>query len=431
MSCSNVSLNLSVSFAYCSLRPGCAPHSPAQVETKIMAEAAAIAEMERQALQMSDKRAQLEKQMSSRLQLEDTLVQESQKLSQKREAMKTKMRQEEEELQKLSDDAKRRVTQKIATEAAAIADMERQASELAAERAILAAQLAAQRSSIVPVAGEIMAIPTYPHDGSVIQMIQAPTTRTYETSKGGIQVQEGAFLGPIIAGGEDESKVDKTTKNVSNHHGGNRVQSERSSGLEERVIRFAPTTGLLHEVSSNEAQDHVRPTGVETAVAEENQPTQQEPAPEQLIGSSVCMHCRTDQRDMSPAHVAAAAGHIHCLQAIRLAYPEVMAKLDSAGRSPLFYACANAHTDAADLLVRECPQCCHLTDINKDTPLHAAALAGSAFCCRLLLQQDCVEVEAHNTMFMTPAHLGANNDVLEVLSQYGANLNSKVSLCKR
>lgn len=132
---------------------------------------------------------------------------------------------------------------------------------------------------------------------------------------------------------------------------------------------------------------------------------------------------------MSSAHLAAAAGHLTCLEAIQAGQPGLLVNVDSAGRSPLFYACANAHADAADLLIREGPQCCHTMDVNRDTPLHAAALAGSGLCCRLLLQHGRGEVEPVNTMRITPAHLAANNDVLEVLSQHGANLNAKVSPC--
>eukprot|EP00752_Nemacystus_decipiens_P001469 g1445.t1 len=97
-----------------------------EVEAKMLAEAAAIAEMERQALEMSAKRAELQADMSNKLQLEDTMVQEAQMIARKRKEIEDKMQQEEEDLQRLSEEAKRRVLEKMAAEAAAIADMERE-----------------------------------------------------------------------------------------------------------------------------------------------------------------------------------------------------------------------------------------------------------------------------------------------------------------
>lgn len=396
----------------------------AQVESKMAAEAAAIAEMERQALQLSTKRTELEAQISNRLHLEHTLVQESQKLTDKREAMEAKMRQEEEELQKLSDEAKSRVMEKMAAEAAAIAEMERQAGHLVIEREALASQIAAQRAELVPVDEQVLETPSNTRTTKISKNV------IYYGEGGGTHCHDGAMAQRVESVGE----VRKMTPDSHTNDAPSRLSSapEEMAGASvvvDRTLRFAPNAVPGYELSSYERQAVSSELLYDPFARQQNHAPEQgqDPSPEQILGPKVCTHCRTDQGVMSPAHLAAAAGHVVCLEEIQLTCPVSLAKLDSPGRSPLFYACANAHSDAVDLLVREGPQCCHLMDANGDTPLHAASLAGSALCCRLLLQRGNVEVEPYNTVQMTPAHLAANNDVLEVLSQHGANLNAKAS----
>lgn len=395
------------------------------------AEAAAIAEMERQALQLSTKRAELEAQVSNRLRLENTLVQESQKLTDKREAMEAKMRQEEEELQKLSDEAKRRVKEKMAAEAAAIAEMERQAHHLTIEREALASKIATQRAELVPVDEQLSATPIYVCDEGAANTTMMSTNKKDDEDGEGTHFRDGTMPQNMESVGEPgQITPNSHTRGVSSSLSSVPGEPAGASAVVDRTLRFAPHNAPQYEHSPYERQVASGDFISDHFAREENRaPGQEQPSSlDQLLGPKVCAHCRAHQSVMSPAHLAAAAGHMACLEEIQLTFPALLTKLDSAGRSPLFYACANAHSDAADLLVREGPQCCNLMDANGDSPLHAAALAGSALSCRLLLQQGHVDVEPYNFMRMTPAHLAANNDVLEVLSQHGANLNAKASL---
>lgn len=446
----------------------------------MVAEAATIAEMERQAVEMSAKRAELQAEMSNKLRLEDTMVQEAQEIARKRQAMEAKMQQEEAELQKLSDEAKRRVLEKIAAEAAAIANMEKEANEMAAERAALASQIAQQRSSNV-LEDELLAVQATAmlveegaaNRDSHVQAAQdpIPIENTADTAQGPglIENSADAAQDPVYAAQDpahaaqdpvpiDNDALCSSEPSAAQHAGGSTdgldaaneatndapipASRPRSEGLQsEEVAEVAeiaevadrnesliPSSARPDDILSDRGYDSSSLLNVEGDAKEQTQWAEDTVTSAEPIDLNVCTHCRTLQRDMSSAHLAAAAGHLSCLEAIQLGDPSLLVDTDPAGRSPLFYACANAHADAADLLIREGPQCCHAMDVNRDTPLHAAALAGSGLCCRLLLQQGRSEVEPFNAMHMTPAHLAANNEVLEVLSQHGANLNEKVSL---
>lgn len=424
----------------------------------MVAEAAAIADMERQALEMSAKRAELEAEMSNRLRLEDTLVQESQEISRKREEMEAKMQQDEAELQKLSDEAKRRVLEKMAAEAAAIAEMERQASQLAEERAALASQVANQHTSAALQDEESVAVTVSvdaddggaTHVSAALQDEEpvALTVSVHADDGGAAHIASGDEVDatgvaeqyiqrhhehdaarPFASGIVGETAANEDIEGTPNTLDSGLGQSATNPGLDNLNAALTPSFMPLDERASNEEQETLS-SNTEDVAAEASQWAEHDIALDTTVFSNVCTECDTQQRDMSSAHLAAAAGHVACLEAIQVGNSPLMVKLDSAGRSPLFYACANAHADAADLLIRDGPQCCHAMDINRDTPLHAAALAGSGLCCRLLLQQGRSEVEPLNAMQMTPAHLAANNDVLEVLSQHGANLNAKVNFRK-
>lgn len=398
----------------------------------MLAEAAAIAEMERQALQMSAKRAELQADMSNKLQLEDTMVQEAQTIARKREAIEAKMRQEEAELQKLSDDAKHRVLEKMAAEAAAIADMEKEASRLAEERAVLASQIAEQRSSksVEDAHQETSTTPITISDKAISQPHHAGTVDTQVVSMGTLPDHYGSGATPTPIGGADgEGGTDEVTQGTPNIARMGLREGQEDPWFASHVA-IASSTPCAEELRDGMADD--AGSSIPDGLAINDSHWNQQPTlpTEGLFDSNVCTYCRAHQRDLSSGHLAAAAGHVTCLEAIQCAQRDLLAEVDSSGRSPLFYACANAHADAADLLIQESPQSSHATDANGDTPLHAAALAGSRLCCRLLLQQGLSEVEPLNQMQMTPAHLAANNDVLEVLSQHGANLNAKVGLAE-
>lgn len=377
----------------------------------MVAEAAAIAEMERQALEMSAKRAELQADMSNKLQLEDTMVQEAQLIARKREEIEAKIQQEEAELQKLSEEAKKRVLEKMAAEAAAIADMEMEASKLAEERAVLASQIAKQRSFAALINHQDVSHADL-LENQVAPMDTAPDGHGSD-----------AALGPT--GSVDGEAPIGPTQGSNDTAGLSLSDTQMDPGISDHAVA-ASVPAYPEELMDGGTND----AGVaESGVVESNPWSEQQIfAPDHPFDSNVCEHCRAYQRDLSSAHLAAAAGHVTCLEAIQLAERGMLAEVDSSGRCPLFYACANAHADAADLLIQECPHSCHAMDVNGDTPLHAASLAGSRLCCRLLLQQGRSEVEPLNQMQMTPAHLAANNDVLEVLSQHGANLNAKVGL---
>lgn len=389
----------------------------------MVAEAAAIAEMERQALEMSAKRAELQADMSNKLQLEDTMVQEAQSIARKRQEIEAKMQQEEAELQKLSEEAKKRVLEKMAAEAAAIADMEREASKLAEERAALASQIAKQRSS-KPSEDSHPETPAMPVDDQDISQAGMSENQVAPMDTAPDGHDSDAALKPM--GSADGEAPIEPSQRLTNTDSLGLSDTQVDPGLSNNAAAASipKYPEELMEVGTNNA-------GLALAgsdVVEQNPwDEQQVPSPGDPVDSNICQHCRTHQRDLSSAHLAAAAGHVTCLEAIQLAERGMLAEIDSSGRSPLFYACANAHADAADLLIQEFPHSCHAMDVNGDTPLHAASLAGSRLCCRLLLQQGRSEVEPLNQMQMTPAHLAANNDVLEVLSQHGANLNAKVS----
>ncbi|CAN0557801.1 unnamed protein product [Ectocarpus sp. 12 AP-2014] len=359
--------------------------------------------------------------MTNKRELEDTLVQEAQYIAQKREAIEAKMQQEEAELQKLSDEAKQRVLGKMAAEAAAIAGMEREASKLAEERAILESQIAQQRSNAIEGTS---AVPTNAQDESKGQVGHVDPVETQGIPLTTTSGRDEACAPEPTVGENAEATTDVTERAAPQSASPNMRKYQGEPGL---VENFTSTSSA----ESPEALRYSETTDDGLARAGSNQVDgshwnyHQAFPPSDSIDSGVCAHCRTHQREMSAAHLAAAAGHLTCLEAIQSTRREMLAEVDSSGRSPLFYACANAHADAADLLIQESPQSCHTMDVNRDTPLHAAALAGSRLCCRLLLQHGRSEVEPLNEMEMTPAHLAANNDVLEVLSQHGANLNAK------
>ena len=151
--------------------------------------------------------------------------------------------------------------------------------------------------------------------------------------------------------------------------------------------------------------------------------------------------------DLPAPHAAAAEGDLSRLALLGDLEEALLASIDSAQRSPLFYASAYGQNKVVGYLVHKCPEMIYAVDVHGDTPLHAAASAGSIACLELLLSALAgiapkpagdgsenlsfppvltaqVEVNANprNSMSMTPAHLAKSVDVLEVLFRYGANL---------
>ena len=366
----------------------------------MVTEAAAIAEMERQAQEMAAKRAQLEVDLSERIRHDKALRQEAEFMSHKREEIEAKIWQQEAELRKLSEDTKRRVEEKMAVEAAAIAKMEKEAEELAAERETMESRRACRAIS----ASTRVESPANSEQPGAVQNL---TANAASTDKMCIHSDQGE-RDSIGLGGTDNNNTgapDSTEETVAT----------TTTCLENR--KGHPPNGLVSNDEGGPTLDNHR--------SEENL-VGGHPVLSTVTGN-VCSQCRPGRLGMSPAHVAAATGHVFCLDALRRdQHSTLLLALDSAGRSPLFYACANAQAEAADLLIRAGAQNCEANDANQDTPLHAAALAGSSLCCRLLLQSARCVVDSLNATHMTPAHLAANNDVLEVLSQYGADMNAKV-----
>ncbi|CAM9559454.1 unnamed protein product [Scytosiphon promiscuus] len=381
-----------------------------EVEAKMIAEAAAIAEMERQATKLSIKRAELQAELSNKLELEDTMVQEAKLIALKREELEAKMLQEEKELKKLSDDAKHRVLEKMATEAAAIADMEREANKLAEERATLASQVALQRSS--EVVKDASALHRYAQ--GVSSRDTAGTSGAHFTTMDTAPNRYGLNISPLTADGTDAGEGGVEIESMQ-------AVSRSADACVSKVEKQAGFIDGLATASNQASPEALRNNETGNTIATGDSQWNQN----QALSTNVCAQCLVHQRGMSSAHLAAAAGHATCLETIQSANRELLVQADSSGRSPLFYACANAHADVAELLIQEDPRGCHVADTNGDTPLHAAALAGSRLCCRLLLQQGRSGVEPLNAMHMTPAHLAASNEVLEMLSQHGANLNAK------
>ncbi|CAM9105904.1 unnamed protein product [Choristocarpus tenellus] len=363
---------------------------------KASSEANAIACMERRAAEMAAKRAELEDKVSREQKVDGTLMQESEKLEHKREEMEAKILLEEEELERLSMEARNRVAEKMVSEAAAIAEMEKQAAELAQRRAELAMAIAAQQSVL---------------DQEEVEMVA--------------EINQSDDVVGKLNKFDSNSGIGESDDLCKTHE-----QQIVAETTEPTSVRFITSSKSLYDLmaadQSNEILSNI--TDVAEDPGEESGDldlAEMGTVSGEVPQLNICEECLANQGGLPPAHFAAAAGHVACLWEIQAVNPELLVLLDAAGRTPLFYSCANGHADATRLLLQEGPQCCHLVDTNQDTPLHAAALAGSVQCTRLLLQQGIAEAEPQNALQMTPAHLAANNETLEVLSQHGASLNAK------
>ena len=108
---------------------------------------------------------------------------------------------------------------------------------------------------------------------------------------------------------------------------------------------------------------------------------------------------KEDYSYLSAPHAIAASGNMKLLLEMEQEEPYLLCSLDEASRSPLFYASANDRLEVVDYLCKLWPESATYKDIHGDTPLHAAASAGSSRCVRALLSFS--EFQSENNMGMT------------------------------
>ena len=129
--------------------------------------------------------------------------------------------------------------------------------------------------------------------------------------------------------------------------------------------------------------------------------------------------------DLPAPHAAAARGELDLLKSLARLEPDLLKSLDSKGRSPLFYAVAYNHVLVADYICQIYPELAVAVDCFGDSPLHAAASAGSEECADLLLSLAApgvtVDANLRNKKGMTPAHMTSSAAVLEFLLAAGAD----------
>ncbi|KAH9136901.1 hypothetical protein AeRB84_018147 [Aphanomyces euteiches] len=114
------------------------------------------------------------------------------------------------------------------------------------------------------------------------------------------------------------------------------------------------------------------------------------------------------------AHAAAYAGHIDCLNYLG-DYFDVFVT-DDLGRTPLFYACYANQTECVSLLLAlDYSNLRESTDLNGDTPLHAATSGNALAAMELLLREGC-SPEPINYSGMRPIHIAPTVDAVQVLA---------------
>ena len=135
-----------------------------------------------------------------------------------------------------------------------------------------------------------------------------------------------------------------------------------------------------------------------------------------------------DEFDQLPApHAAACRGDVEHLKQLEKVDSSLVTSLDSAGRSPLFYAMAYNNTDVVKYILDSYPSCVHQTDMHGDTPLHAGCSSGSNESVNILvsmLESIGEDVNVANNMGMAPMHLAQSADIMNTL--YAANADLKV-----
>lgn len=95
--------------------------------------------------------------------------------------------------------------------------------------------------------------------------------------------------------------------------------------------------------------------------------------------------------------------------------------MDYKGRTPLFYAAMNNQVECAAVLVSVDPQWLCVGDFQGDTPLHAAAISGSADVLSFFLSCE-ISPNICNNDGLTPAHLARSVEILQILAHHQAIL---------
>lgn len=127
--------------------------------------------------------------------------------------------------------------------------------------------------------------------------------------------------------------------------------------------------------------------------------------------------------DLPAPHRAAARGEFDQLKSLYDLQPNLLLSLDAACRNPLFYAAAYNHVDIALFLIHSCNNSVVHQDMHGDTPIHAAASAGSDDVMNILLENlNGENVDIRNAMGMTPSHICESSACLELLYAAGCDL---------
>jgi hypothetical protein len=141
--------------------------------------------------------------------------------------------------------------------------------------------------------------------------------------------------------------------------------------------------------------------------------------------AAVCAETRAETMDASPValelHRAAAQGDAQAVRG-RLDAGDAVDGRDSRGRTPLHNATAKGHVDVAAVLLD------HGADPNalaagNMTPLHFAAMLGHPELAGLLLRRG-ARSDIFNASGLLPLHLAANDKVVRVLAEGGADVNA-------
>jgi ankyrin repeat protein len=132
------------------------------------------------------------------------------------------------------------------------------------------------------------------------------------------------------------------------------------------------------------------------------------------------------EMELPAPHLAASKGDTQQLKMFWEMQETLLSSTDKFGRNPLFYAVAYDQHEAAAFLLEVVPDTVMQLDVHGDSPLHAAASAGSGRCIELLIRaaRSLGEelVEPINKMGMAPAHLAKSASAMEALYSNGADL---------
>lgn len=358
-----------------------------KVAGRMRQEAEAIAAMQRQAEAMASERAKMEQKLGKEDEGEaERMKAQAEALRLKREELESSMVLQEQEIQRLGQEAKTKMEQKMREEAEAIAVMERQALDIAARRELLAAQVANDQAWA---------------DYEEAQRIAAEAALAEAKL-----AEEASYAG--ISPEPEAINITQDGETVQPKLGASLVKAHGSL-----YDFFAAGAGTDDTIEEWDEEDR--------ASACDDESTKH-----QHMNSLVCSECRDRASALPTAHHAAALGHVTCLRALceSLGGAVVGTGLDAAGRPPLFYACANGHEECVILLLAAAPETVMVVDANgKDSVLHAAAASGSSSVVSLLLQDGQLNTDVTNALGMRPAHLAASIEVLEALLDFGADLN--------